>query len=88
MKIKYVKEKLWDSGFQWFEVLSKEDKKNQLKKTNRKEKDKSHKKSVHSGTTTGGNWTLILEKLSRLIGAWDWSETNAKCFLRNWIVCV
>jgi len=54
MKIKYVKRKLQDSGFQWCEVLSKEDKKNQLKK-----KDKSHKKSVHSGAETDGNWTLF-----------------------------
>jgi len=61
-------------------VLAKEDKKNQLKK---QKKDKLHKKSVHSGATTGGNWTLILEKLSQLIGACAWSETNAKSLLRH-----
>jgi len=38
---------------------------------------------VHFGATTGGNWTLILETLSQLIGASDWSETNAKSLLRN-----
>jgi len=38
---------------------------------------------VHYGVTIGGNWTLILEKLSQLIGACAWSETNAKSLLRN-----
>jgi len=28
MKIKFVEEKFWDSGFQWFDVLEKEEKKN------------------------------------------------------------
>jgi len=44
MKIKYVKRKLRDSGFQWFEVLAKEDKKNQLKKQNRKKRINHTKK--------------------------------------------
>jgi len=38
---------------------------------------------VHSGVGTNGNWALFLEKLSQLIGACDWSETNAKKFLRH-----
>jgi len=43
---------------------------------------------VHSGATIGGNWTLILEILSQLIGACAWIETNAKSLLRNRVVCV
>jgi len=38
---------------------------------------------VHSGAGTNGNWALILEKLSQLIGACVWSETNAKSLLRH-----
>jgi len=69
-------------------VLAQKEKNNHLKNRNRKKKDKSYKRSVHSGTIPDGNWTLFLEKLSLLIGACDWSETNGKSLLRNWIDCV
>jgi len=59
-------------------VLAKEDKKNQLKKTNRKKKI-NHTKNV----CILALWALILEKLSHLIGSCAWSETNAKSFLRH-----
>jgi len=45
-------------------VLAQKEKKNQLKKQNRKKKDKSYKRSVHSDATPGSNWTLFLKKLS------------------------
>jgi len=45
-------------------VLAQKEKKNHLKKQNRKKKDKSYKRSVHSGTIPDGNWTMFLEKLS------------------------
>jgi len=64
-------------------VLAKEDKKNQLKKQNRKKKINHTKKSVHSGAGTSGNWALFLKTLSQLIGAFPWSETNAKSLLRH-----
>jgi len=38
---------------------------------------------VHSGAGTSGNWALFLKKLSQLIGACAWSETNAKNLLRH-----
>jgi len=64
-------------------VLAKEEKKNHLKKQNRKKIYKSHKKSVHFGARNWRKLDIILEKLSQLIGASAWCESNAKSLLRN-----
>jgi len=54
-----------------------------LKRQNRKRKDKSHKKSVHSGAKIDGNWTMILKLLSQLIGACFWCDSSARSLLRD-----
>jgi len=63
-------------------VLSKEQKKNQLKKRNRK-KDKSYKKKCAILTLHLAVMSTDFKKLLKLIGACVWSETNAKSLLRS-----
>jgi len=58
-------------------------KKELVEKTKYKKKDKSHKKSVHSSAKTGGNWTVILKKLSQLIGACFWCDSSSKSLCLN-----
>jgi len=64
-------------------VLKKEEKKNQLKRQNRKKKINHPKKVCILALKTGGNWTLILKNLSQLIGTCFWCDSSAKSLLRE-----
>jgi len=83
MKFKYVKKKFLDSGFQWFDVLQKEEKKNELKRQKKKIMINHTKKSVHSGAKIDGSWTRNLKILSQLFGACFWCNSSAKSLLRQ-----
>ena len=78
----------WFSGLCKIEVLKKRQKKNQLKRVNRKKMINILKAVCKSGRYSWRNWTLNLKNLLKQNGSCVWSETNARFYLRSWIFCI
>ena len=68
----------WFSGLCKIEVLQKRQKKNQLKRVNRKRMINILKIVCKYGHYSWRNWTLNLKNLLKKNGSCVWSETNAR----------
>jgi len=68
----------WFSGLCKIEVLQKRQKKNQLKRVNRKKMINILKTVCKSWRYSWRNWTLNLKNLLKKTGSCVWSETNAR----------